>query len=86
MGVMDENTNWKNQLAEKKKLQNLLKKEEEIDNSLMVGNFNEDTWRELQLIRYKITITEAKINGSFYEGEPEPQTAVRSNNTNQYNN
>jgi hypothetical protein len=83
MGVMDENTNGKNQLAEKKKLQNLLKKEEELDNSLMVGNFNEDTWRELQLIRYKITITEAKIDGSFYEGQPEPQI-LRNHNTNKY--
>ena len=84
MGVMNENKNGKSHLAEKKKLQDLRKREEEIDNSLMVGNFNEDTWRELQLIRYKITVSKSKIDGSFYKGEPEPQ-AIRTANSNQYN-
>ena len=83
---MDENKNRKDQLAEKKKLQDLIKKEKEIDHNLLVGNFNEDTWRELQVIRHKITITEAKIDGSFYEGQPEPQAIRTTNNSNQYNN
>jgi len=83
MGIIEESINKKDLLAEKKKLQDLLKKEKEIEKNLVVGNFNEDTWRELQSIRHKISITEAKIDGSFYKGEPVPQT-LRMSNTNKY--
>lgn len=83
MGIIEESINRKDLMAEKKKLQELLKKEKEIEHSLTVGTYSEDSWRELQCIRHKISITEAKIDGSFYNGEPVPQT-LRMSNTNKY--
>lgn len=70
---------------ERKNLQDLIKREDELDVKLTSGNFNEDTWRELNNTRYKITVSKSKIDGSFYKGEPEPQ-AIRTSNSNQYNN
>ena len=70
--------------AEKKKLQALLEQEAEIEKKLLSGNHNEDTWSELNAVRYKITVTQAKIDGSFYKGEPEPGK-IRFSNTHQYN-
>jgi len=77
---------YKSDLArERKNLQDLINKEGDLDVKLTSGNFNEDTWRELNNIRYKITVSKSKIDGSFYKGEPEPQ-AIRKSNSNQYNN
>lgn len=70
--------------AEKKKLQGLLERESEIEKKLLSGNHNEDTWRELNQIRYKITVSQAKLDGSFYKGEPSPR-GVRTTNVHQYN-
>lgn len=70
--------------AEKKKLQGLLEQESEIEKKLLSGNHNEDTWRELNQVRYKITVSQAKLDGSFYKGEPSPR-GVRTTNVHQYN-